>query len=134
MADESTHSDARAAAAQKADSSAAPAININPNQKYLSMQEMTKHTAIKSYTLRYWEQQIPELATYIERSGNRRRYLTQGVATFMQIRRLLDDEGYTLKGVRTALFPPAARKKNNTQKTRLAHVRQSLQKIIKTLG
>lgn len=99
------------------------------------MQEMTKQTGIKSHTLRYWEQQIPELAAYVERHGTRRRYRTQGVATFVRVRQLLEDEGYTIKGVRATLFVRGGSgKKSNPQKMQLAQVRQTIQSIIKTLS
>lgn len=64
--------------------------------------EITKALGIRQHVLRYWEEQFPALQP-IKRSGNRRYYRPEDVALIVQIDRLVNREGYTLRGARMAL-------------------------------
>ena len=57
---------------------------------------------IKQHVLRYWEQQFPMLRP-LKRSGGRRYYRPDDVELVATIDRLVNREGYTLKGARQAL-------------------------------
>ena len=57
---------------------------------------------IKQHVLRYWEQQFPMLRP-LKRSGGRRYYRPADVALVETIDRLINREGYTLKGARQAI-------------------------------
>jgi DNA-binding transcriptional MerR regulator len=57
---------------------------------------------IRQHVLRYWEQQFPMLRP-LKRSGGRRYYRPEDVALVMTIDRLINREGYTLKGARQAI-------------------------------
>ncbi|MFZ9395443.1 MAG: MerR family transcriptional regulator [Erythrobacter sp.] len=57
---------------------------------------------IKQHVLRYWEQQFPMLRP-LKRSGGRRYYRPEDVALVETIDRLVNREGYTLKGARAAI-------------------------------
>ena len=57
---------------------------------------------IKQHVLRYWEQQLPMLKP-LKRSGGRRYYRPEDVALVEMIDRLVNREGYTLKGARAAI-------------------------------
>lgn len=57
---------------------------------------------IKPHVLRYWEQQFPMLQP-LKRSGGRRLYRAEDIALVEQIDRLVNREGYTLKGARKAI-------------------------------
>ena len=57
---------------------------------------------IKQHVLRYWEQQFPMLRP-LKRSGGRRYYRPEDVELVATIHRLINREGYTLKGARQAL-------------------------------
>jgi len=61
--------------------------------------EMAEAFGIRQHVLRYWEQQFPMLAP-LKRSGNRRLYRPEDVAMVAAIDRLVNREGYTLKGAR----------------------------------
>ena len=61
--------------------------------------EVAKGLGIKQHILRYWEQQFPGL-TPLKRSGGRRLYRPEDVALVAEIDRLINREGYTLKGAR----------------------------------
>ena len=57
---------------------------------------------IKSHVLRYWEGQFPMLQP-LKRSGGRRYYRPEDVALLREIDRLVNGEGYTLRGAKAAL-------------------------------
>ncbi len=64
--------------------------------------EVADALGIKQHVLRYWEQQFPMLQP-LKRSGGRRYYRTEDVALVEMIDRLVNREGYTLKGAKKAL-------------------------------
>ena len=64
--------------------------------------ELGQALGIKPHVLRYWEQQFPMLQP-LKRSGGRRYYRTEDVALVERIDRLVNREGYTLKGALAAL-------------------------------
>ena len=64
--------------------------------------EVARATGIKPHVLRYWEQQFPTLKP-LTRSGGRRYYRPDDVALIERIDRLVNREGYTLKGAKAAL-------------------------------
>lgn len=57
---------------------------------------------IKPHVLRYWESKFPMLNP-LKRSGGRRLYRPEDVAMVETIDRLVNREGYTLKGAKKAL-------------------------------
>lgn len=69
--------------------------------------EVARATGIKAHVLRYWEQQFPMLEP-LKRSGGRRYYRAADVALVETIDRLVNREGYTLKGAKAALKSAAA--------------------------
>lgn len=64
--------------------------------------EVAKATGIKAHVLRYWEQQFPMLKP-LTRSGGRRYYRPEDIELIERIDRLVNREGYTLKGAKAAL-------------------------------
>ena len=64
--------------------------------------EVAQALGIKQHVLRYWEQQFPMLKP-LKRSGGRRYYRPEDVRMVDTIDRLVNREGYTLKGARQAL-------------------------------
>ena len=64
--------------------------------------EVASATGIKTHVLRYWEQQFPQLKP-LKRSGGRRYYRPDDVALVERIDRLVNREGYTLRGARQAI-------------------------------
>ena len=61
--------------------------------------EVAQALGIKQHVLRYWEQQFPMLKP-LKRSGGRRYYRSEDVRMLDTIDRLVNREGYTLKGAR----------------------------------
>ncbi len=64
--------------------------------------EVGSALGIRQHVLRYWEQQFPMLRP-LKRSGGRRYYRPADVALLETIDRLVNREGYTLKGAKKAL-------------------------------
>ena len=64
--------------------------------------EVANALGLRQHVLRYWEQQFPMLQP-LKRSGGRRYYRPEDVALVQMIDRLVNREGYTLKGARQAL-------------------------------
>ena len=64
--------------------------------------EVAAGFGIRQHMLRYWEQQFPMLRP-LKRSGGRRYYRAEDVALVQTIDRLINREGYTLKGARQAI-------------------------------
>ena len=64
--------------------------------------ELSEALGIKQHVLRYWEQQFPMLKP-LKRSGGRRYYRPADVELVETIDRLVNREGYTLKGAKSAI-------------------------------
>lgn len=64
--------------------------------------EVSDALGIKPHVLRYWEAQFPLLKP-LKRSGGRRYYRPTDVALVETIDRLVNREGYTLKGAEAVL-------------------------------
>lgn len=64
--------------------------------------EVSRALGIAPHVLRYWEQQFSVLQP-LKRSGGRRYYRAEDVTLVETIDRLVNREGYTLRGARQAL-------------------------------
>ena len=64
--------------------------------------ELSAELGVAQHILRYWETKFPQLKP-MQRAGNRRYYRPDDGALVRRIHRLLDEEGYTVKGVQKLL-------------------------------
>ena len=64
--------------------------------------ELSAELNVAQHILRYWETKFPQLRP-LQRAGNRRYYRPADVALARRIHRLLNEEGYTVKGVQKLL-------------------------------
>jgi DNA-binding transcriptional MerR regulator len=64
--------------------------------------EVSAALGIRTHVLRYWEEQFSGLKP-LKRAGGRRLYRPEDVALIERIDRLVNHEGYTLKGAKAAL-------------------------------
>ncbi len=64
---------------------------------YYSIREAAEETGIEPQVLRYWEKEFPMLRPRRGRSGNRL-YRARDLRIVLAIKRLRQDEKYTLKG------------------------------------
>ncbi|MET0240757.1 MAG: MerR family transcriptional regulator [Sphingobium sp.] len=69
---------------------------------FLTIGELARELGVAQHILRYWESRFPQLRP-LQRSGNRRYYRPQDVDIARRIHRLLNVEGFTLKGAAKAL-------------------------------
>ena len=87
--------------------------------------EVSADTGVAAHVLRYWETRFPQLRP-VTRAGNRRYYRPDDVALVRRIDRLLNAEGYTVKGVQKLL----ASEPRSGGPTTLADVRALLQSAL----
>lgn len=64
--------------------------------------ELSKELGVAQHILRYWESKFPQLRP-LQRAGNRRYYRPDDVELARRINRLLNEEGYTVRGVQKLL-------------------------------
>jgi DNA-binding transcriptional MerR regulator len=64
--------------------------------------ELSAELGVAQHILRYWETKFPQLRP-LQRAGNRRYYRPDDVALARRIHRLLNEEGYTVRGVQKLL-------------------------------
>jgi DNA-binding transcriptional MerR regulator len=64
--------------------------------------ELSAELGVAQHILRYWETKFPQLRP-LQRAGNRRYYRADDVVLARRIHRLLNEEGYTVKGVQKLL-------------------------------
>ena len=64
--------------------------------------ELSQELGVAQHILRYWETKFPQLRP-MQRAGNRRYYRPADVELAQRIHRLLDQEGYTVRGVQKLL-------------------------------
>lgn len=64
--------------------------------------ELSSELGVAQHILRYWETKFPQLRP-LQRAGNRRYYRPADVDLARTIHRLLNSEGYTVRGVQKLL-------------------------------
>ena len=64
--------------------------------------ELSRELGVAQHILRYWETRFPQLKP-MQRAGNRRYYRPADVELAQRINRLLNQDGYTVKGVQKLL-------------------------------
>jgi DNA-binding transcriptional MerR regulator len=69
---------------------------------FLTIGELSQELGVAQHILRYWETRFPQLRP-MQRAGNRRYYRPADVDLARRINRLLNEEGYTVRGVQKLL-------------------------------
>ncbi|MEQ7873863.1 MerR family transcriptional regulator [Sphingomonas sp. ASV193] len=69
--------------------------------------ELSAELGVAQHILRYWETKFPQLRP-LQRAGNRRYYRPDDVALARRIHRLLNEQGYTVRGVQKLLGDKSA--------------------------
>jgi DNA-binding transcriptional MerR regulator len=64
--------------------------------------ELASDLGVPQHILRYWETRFPQLRP-LQRAGNRRYYRPADVALARRIHKLLNQDGYTIRGVQQLL-------------------------------
>lgn len=71
-------------------------------EAFRTISEVSQELGVPQHVLRFWETRFRELRP-LKRGGNRRYYRPQDVALAAALKRLLHEEGYTVKGVQRRL-------------------------------
>ena len=71
-------------------------------QAFRTIGELASELDVPQHILRYWESRFPQLKP-LQRAGNRRYYRPADVALARRIHRLLNHDGYTIRGVQQLL-------------------------------
>jgi DNA-binding transcriptional MerR regulator len=77
------------------------------DQAFRTIGELASELDVPQHILRYWESRFPQLKP-LQRAGNRRYYRPADVALARRIHRLLNQDGYTIRGVQQLLASGAA--------------------------
>jgi DNA-binding transcriptional MerR regulator len=72
------------------------------DQAFRTIGELAHDLEVPQHILRYWESRFPQLKP-LQRAGNRRYYRPADVALARRIHRLLNQDGYTIRGVQQLL-------------------------------
>ena len=82
---------------------------------YYSISEVSEITGLKQYVLRYWETEFSQLKPGKNRAGNRI-YRSHDVDTIMEIKSLLYDRKFTIKGAQQHLKNPSEKSSQPIEK------------------
>ena len=77
------------------------------DQAFRTIGELAGELGVPQHILRYWESRFPQLKP-LQRAGNRRYYRPADVALARRIHRLLNQDGYTIRGVQQLLASGAS--------------------------
>ena len=69
---------------------------------YQTISEVSSSLNLPAHVLRFWESKFPHLKP-MKRSGGRRYYRPEDIETLWEIKTLLYQEGFTIKGAKKAL-------------------------------
>src|SRR5438067_5121260 len=72
------------------------------DQAFRTIGELAADLGVAQHILRYWETRFPQLKP-MQRAGNRRYYRAADVDLARKINHLLNQEGYTVRGVQKLL-------------------------------
>jgi DNA-binding transcriptional MerR regulator len=93
------------------------------DQAFRTIGELADELGVPQHILRYWETRFPQLRP-LQRAGNRRYYRPADVSLAHRIHRLLNQDGYTIRGVQQLLDSGAAEGEEMTPANRSAPANQ----------
>ncbi len=102
---------------------------------YYNISEVSRITGIKAHVLRYWETEFPMLRPIKDRA-NRRLYKKKDLELVMEIKKLLYEENFTIKGARKKLEEKWGGSEKHSRQTlagRLKKVREKLEQLVRVV-
>src|SRR5499427_2815315 len=84
---------------------------VIPDKLYFRIGEVSRLLGLPSYVLRFWETEFPQLKPSKSGTGQRM-YRRVDVASALEIKKLLYEQGFTIAGARQQLRAEAKRKQN----------------------
>ena len=79
-----------------------PEATRKSDHAFRTIGELAADLGVPQHILRYWETRFPQLRP-LQRAGNRRYYRPADVTLAHKIHRLLNQDGYTIRGVQQLL-------------------------------
>lgn len=73
---------------------------MNDDGRLLRISEVAEMMEVPVHTLRYWERMFKEELSPYRSRGGQRRYSEMDVKKIREVKRLLKEEGYSIKGVK----------------------------------
>ena len=73
------------------------------NYPALGIGDISKILGVADHTLRYWEKEFSEHLSPSRTAGRQRRYCDADIEVLARIKKLLKDEGYSIKGAKRIL-------------------------------
>ena len=92
---------------------------------YYSISEVSEITELKQYVLRYWETEFSQLKPSKNRAGNRI-YRSHDIDLLMEIKSLLYDRKFTIKGAQQYLKNPSMKTRQTVSKNKIVKLSNSL--------
>jgi len=92
---------------------------------YHSISEVSEITGLKQYVLRYWETEFSQLKPGKNRAGNRI-YRSHDVDTIMEIKSLLYNRKFTIKGAIQHLKYPSKKSSQHNEKKNILKLSNSI--------
>ena len=92
---------------------------------YYSISEVSEITGLKQYVLRYWETEFSQLKPGKNRAGNRI-YRSHDVDIIMEIKSLLYDRKFTIKGAMQYLKYPSEESSQLIEKKKILKLSNSI--------
>ena len=92
---------------------------------YYSISEVSEITGLKQYVLRYWETEFSQLKPGKNRAGNRI-YRSHDVDTIIEIKSLLYDRKFTIKGAQQHLKYPSEKSSQLIEKKKILNLSNSI--------
>ena len=92
---------------------------------YYSISEVSEITELKQYVLRYWETEFSQLKPSKNRAGNRI-YRSHDIDLLMEIKSLLYDRKFTIKGAQQYLKSPSTKTHQTVTKKKIVKLSNSL--------
>jgi DNA-binding transcriptional MerR regulator len=108
-------------------------VDLIKLKQYFTIQEVSERLQLSPSLLRYWESEFPMLNPRKNRKGNRM-YTHKDLELLTQIRYLLKERQFTIKGALAHLSTKGARIPTNISiKERLMQIKEGLLELKKTL-
>ncbi len=92
---------------------------------YYSISEVSEITCLKQYVLRYWETEFSQLKPNKNKAGNRI-YRSHDIDTILEIKSLLYDRKFTIKGAQQHLKKPTKQSNIAMEQKRILKIPDSL--------
>jgi len=97
----------------------------NITKLYYSISEVSEIAGLKQYVLRYWETEFSQLKPGKNRAGNRV-YRLDDVDVIIEIKSLLYDRKFTIKGARQHLKYPSEKSNQLIEKKKILKLSNSI--------